>query len=120
MIEVTAPARGPLVEIRASGRLTDKDYKITLIPRLESLFAERGKLNLLVLIDEAFEGWDLEAAWDDAVFGMRHRADFGKIALVGAPRWLEIGARLGGFLMQGEMRSFPRDQLETARAWTRM
>ena len=68
-------------------------------------------------MDETFDGWDLAAAWDDAAMGLKHRADFEKIAVVGGPGWVEWCIRLSAFLMKGEIRTFPIDGLDEAWAW---
>jgi len=117
MIEFMAESTGNVLGIKATGRLTDADYKQTLIPKLESLFAKEGKLNVLFFMDEGFKGWDLEAAWDDASYGLRHGADFEKLAVVGGPAWVDWCIKLSGFLMKGEIRLFPREELDEAWAW---
>lgn len=119
MIEIMLESAGNALGVRASGKLTDADYKETLIPKLEALFNAHVKLDVLFYMDEEFEGWDLEAAWDDASYGLKHRADFDRLALVGGPAWVEWCIKLSGFLMKGEVRIFPADQLDRAWAWIR-
>lgn len=119
MIEFLPESSENIIGFRAGGRLTDADYKETLIPTLEAAFERYGKLNVVFVMDDTFEGWDLEAAWDDASFGLKHRADFNKLALVGAPRWVEWCVKLGGFLMKGEIKIFPGDGLEEAWRWVK-
>ena len=75
MIELMPESAGNIVGIRATGTLTGADYEKVLIPRLEELFGEYGRLRILLCMDEEFAGWDLSAAWDDAAFGLTHRAD---------------------------------------------
>jgi hypothetical protein len=117
MIQIMPESSGNVLGVKASGKLTDTDYKQVLIPKLATLFEQHGKLNVLFYMDEAFEGWDLEAAWDDASYGLKHRADFGKLALVGGPSWVDWCIKLSGFLMKGEIKIFPADQLDRAWAW---
>jgi SpoIIAA-like len=117
MIEFMPESKGSLVGVRAGGKLTDADYKEVLIPRLETLFHQHGKLRVLIFMDETFEGWDLKAAWDDASLGLSHRTDFEKIAVVGPPAWVEWCIKVSGFLMRGEIRTFHSDQLAAAWEW---
>jgi len=119
MIEFMPESAGNVVGVKATGKLTAKDYEQTLIPKLEETFAAHGKLNVLFFMDESFEGWDLAAAWDDASYGLRHRADFDKLAIVGGPPWVEWCIKLSGFLMKGEIRIFSRDQLASAWDWVK-
>jgi hypothetical protein len=116
MIKVMPELDG-IVEIRAGGKLTRADYKDVLLPRLAALTLGGKKLRVLMLMDETFTGWDLDAAWDNTVMDFRHRKDFEKIAVVGAPRWEDWCVKLAGLLMKGELRAFPREQLPQARGW---
>ena len=59
----------------------------------------------------------MEAMWDDAKFGMAHRTDFEKFAVVGGPPWVEWGAKVGAVFMKTELRTFAGDQLEEAWKW---
>ena len=117
MIEFMSESNGRVIGVRAIGTLTDADYKNTLIPKLEALFKQYGKLNVLFYLAEDFDGWDLEAAWDDASYGLKHRADFEKLAVVGGPLWVEWCIKLSGFLMKGEIKTFSLDSLDEAWDW---
>jgi SpoIIAA-like len=117
MIEFMDESTGKFVGIRASGKLTDKDYKDILIPKLETLTKDQEKLDLLFFMDKDFEGWDLHAAWDDMTYGLQHVADFEKLAIVGGPKWIEWCIKACGFLFRGEIRIYPEDELEKAWEW---
>lgn len=117
MIEFMDESTGKFLGIRASGTLSDADYENVLIPKLDELFDTHGKLDVLVFLDDSFQGWDMHALWDDASFGMKHRADFEKLALVGGPDWIHRGVKAFRFLMKGEIRTYPSDQIESAWQW---
>lgn len=117
MIEVLAESSGNVLAVKASAKLTDADYKDTFIPRLEEVIAEHGKARLLFTFDESFEGWEPRAMWDDASWGIRHLNDFEKIAMVGAKKWVEWAVKLDAHFMKGTIRTFDRDQLDSAREW---
>lgn len=117
MIEFMPETKGNVVGIRATGTLTDNDYKQVLIPKMKQLFAEYGRLRILIYMDDQFVGWDLAAAWDDATFGLRHGVDFEKIAVVGGPRWVALCVTIIAFLIAGMTRSFPADKLRDAWDW---
>jgi len=119
MFEFMPQSSGNIIGIRATGKLTDADYRKFLIPRMEEAFAKHGKLNVLFAMDDDFEGWDLQAAWDDASYGLQHRADFDRLALVGGPKWVDWCIKLSGFLMKGEIRLFDADRLDKAWDWVR-
>jgi len=70
-------------------------------------------------MDESCSGWDLSAAWANTILDFRHRSDFEKIAVVGAPRREEWCVKLAGLAIKGEMRTFSRDRLPEAWRWLR-
>lgn len=119
MFTIMPESAGPVVGVRATGKLTDADYKETLIPAFDKLFAEHGSLSVLIYLDEGFEGWEVAAAWDDARFGLGHRKDFAKLAVVGGPAWVELGIKAFGFMMPGEIRVFPAGELDAAWTWVK-
>jgi hypothetical protein len=118
MLTIMQESEGKVVGIRAGGKLTEADYK-DLLPNLEERFRKFGKLNVLFFADESFEGWDIEAAWQDASFGFAHASDFERLAMVGAPEWVEWCLKLGAFLFKGEVRLFHTDDLDAAWRWVR-
>ncbi len=118
MIDIMEESTGSILGLHVSGTLREADYE-QLLPELEKLFQEHGKLRILFFADQDFRGWDLSAAWQDASLGFRHAADFERLALVGAPEWVVWCVRLSAFLMKGEIRIFPADQLEDAWRWIR-
>lgn len=119
MIEVMGETSGNTIGLHASGKLTKTDYETIIIPRLTKLFETHEQLNIVFYMDDAFEGWDLEAAWDDTSFSLTHRADFGKLAVVDGPAWVNRSIKLVGFLIKGEIKVFSSDQLDQAWQWIR-
>jgi hypothetical protein len=119
MIAFMQESGGNLLGVHAGGKLTENDYKDCLVPRLELLIDRFGKVRVLFYMDETFHGWDLKSAWANTTLDVRHRADFERIAVVGAPAWEEWCAKLAGRFMAGEIRTFPPDQLQQAWDWLR-
>jgi hypothetical protein len=119
MFDILPQSAGKVLGIRASGELTDDDYKNVFIPALKALLDEHDRLRLLVWFDTDFEGWTPRAMWDDAHFGVVHRNDFERVAVVGAPTWIEWGVRLNAHFMSAQVRTFPAPELEQAWDWLR-
>jgi hypothetical protein len=117
MIKVLPESGGNILVLRAESRLTDQDYKKVLIPRLESIIREHGKAKLLLDMGDEFQGWEGAALWDDARFGLAHRNDYEKMAVIGGPRWVEWGLKLAAMIMSGEIRSFSPSEREEALRW---
>lgn len=116
MIQPLPRSAGKVIGFRASGRLDDDDYKNEIIPRLERIITH-GKARLLLWLDVDFAGWSLGGMWDDAKWGLAHGDDFEKIAVVGAPKWLEWGVKLDGLIMNCQVRFFAVTELERAWRW---
>ena len=116
MIEVVE-SKAKVLWLRASGKLTGQDYEEVLIPRLEEAIRDHGKVRLLFHLDQDFQGWELGAMWDDAKFGLQHRRDFDKIAVVGGPRWVDAVVKIFVPLMEGEVRTMLPEQLAEAWEW---
>ena len=116
MIEVLEQD-GNVLCLQANGKLTHADYEEVLIPRLEQLIKSHGKARVLFAMGEEFHGWEPAAMWDDAKFGMKHRTDFEKCAVVGGPKWVEWATKLATVLITGECRTFPAKELQQAQIW---
>ena len=119
MIEVLPESQDNILGVKGIGKLTDLDYKNILVPRLEGMIKDYQKVRCLFLMTEEFHGWELEAAWDDAKFGMQHRNVFQKVAVVGGPRWVEWGTKLAALIMSGEVKTFSSEQLDEAWDWVK-
>ncbi len=103
--------------IRASGKLTHADYQ-AFLPELEQLISRYEKVSLFIELDN-FSGWELEAAKDDFQFGLKHGADFEKIAIVGEKAWHQWMTMMAKPFMDGEVRYFSRDELQQGWDWVR-
>jgi hypothetical protein len=120
MIDFLPESTENILGVRFTGKLTPHDYREALAPRIESLLERFQTLSVLVLIDEKFDGWTLPAAWANTTFDLKHRRDFDKIAMVGAPKWEEWCVRAPAtLLMRGRIGTFRRDQLDRAWDWIR-
>lgn len=119
MIEFMQESEGNLVGIEVQGKLTDKDYQEKLIPELEKRIKEHGKLRVLVHMKEDFKGIEPKAVWDDALFGIKHRKDFDRFALVGGSGWMDWAVGAGKYLFAGDAKTFPGHDVEQAWDWVK-
>ncbi len=102
----------------ASGKLTDNDYKNFLIPEVKEALSREGKIRLLFQM-EAFHGWDMQAAWDDLVFGLEINKDVERVAIVGDQQWEATIAKLMRIFTRGAVRYFDHQQKDAAWEWVR-
>ncbi|MEA3364942.1 MAG: STAS/SEC14 domain-containing protein [Candidatus Hydrogenedentes bacterium] len=109
---------GNTIRMKVVDKLTHEDYTNVLIPGLEQILQNHDKVRVLVDVTE-FKGWNLAAAWDDVTFGMKHRNDFEKFAVVGGKGWMNWGTKLGAQFMSGEVKTFSAEEREQAWEWIR-
>lgn len=106
-----------VLHIRAGGRLSEADYE-DFIPLFERAAAkEAGTVPMVIELLPDFAGWDLGGLWRDMKFDVRHKDQFGRIAIVGDKKWEEWATKLFDPLFRAEMRFFPTDRLDEAEAW---
>ncbi|MEW5912567.1 MAG: STAS/SEC14 domain-containing protein [Thermodesulfobacteriota bacterium] len=117
MLEVLPQSTERALAVKASGKLSDDDYQKVLIPRLEEMIQRQGPASFMLVCAGDFQGWEAKAAWDDAAFGFKHRKDFAKMAVVGAPEWVNWGAKVGALFISGQLKTFPAGQEQAAWQW---
>ena len=115
MIEILPESAGDVLGVKATAKLTDDDYRKVFIPALERMLKEYGKVKALFYMDPDFKGWDLRAMWDDAKFGVKHKDDFEKIAVVGGKKWIDWAVKLDALFMKGKVKTY--SDAELAQAW---
>jgi hypothetical protein len=101
----------------ASGVVTRTDRRTILEPTIGSALADGGRVRLLYVAGDDFDGYDAGLPLDDAVFGSRHFSDFEKIAVVSdaAPLRRAVTALSG--LMPAELRVFRQTEVAAAKRW---
>jgi len=107
---------GDLIGFKVSGVLTDEDYQRVLIPEIQKVINQQGKVRLLWDMEE-FHGWDLHAAWDDLIYGFKINKNLSRIAILGDRQWEEWMAWVLEPFAQGELRYFHNSKLEEALEW---
>ena len=118
MITSIETGSAKLLGFKLSGKLTAEDYH-GFVPAVEAaLGTEGGKVRLLALLED-FHGWEAKAAWEDLKFGVRHYADFDRIALVGDQRWEEWMASLCKPFTRAEVKYFDKSEIDAAWVWAR-
>jgi hypothetical protein len=102
--------------LRVRGILKKSDLE-AIQSRYAAVVDPDGSTKMLILL-EAFEGWERGAAWDDAEFFFTHGDSVKKIAIVGDPRWeVEVMAFLGAGVRTAPVRFFAPMEEAAARAW---
>jgi hypothetical protein len=106
-----------VLAVEAAGKVDAQAYETVLIPAIEDKLSALGKIKLLYIIGESFDGFTLGAAWDDTKVGLTHLGDFSKIALVSDVEWIRLGMRAFAPMIPGEMRLFSLAERQQAEDW---
>ena len=117
MIQIDDSAPEGVVIAEASGRVTARDYSEMLMPAIERAASSAEKIRFLYVLGADFDGYEGEAAMDDARLGIEHWSSFERIALVSDHDAYRGLAHVFGFLMPGEVRVFPLEDVSQARSW---
>jgi len=108
---------GNAIAFRAHELLTDADYKEVLIPGVEKMLEQHDRVRVLLDCAEDFRGWEPRALWDDAKFGLAHRNQFEKLALVGGTPVAQWAAKLANHILDGQVLTFEEGEFESAWSW---
>jgi len=117
MIFILPETSGDLVVIQATEKLTAADYTDTLLPVLEKAISEHGPIRAVFYLDPGFSGWEAGAFWQDLKFGVTHRNDFKRIAIVGDEDWMDWATDLSNHLLTGEAKHFTQSGFLQAIYW---
>jgi hypothetical protein len=106
---------------RLSGKLTRDEYQDELMQPIYGALERGEELNLFFEFPDDFDGLDLGAIWEDmkaaGSVGLKHRAAWGRMALVTDKDWLRHGVSAFGWLSPGELRVFEPAERDSAVSW---
>jgi len=105
--------------VKATKTLSSEDYEDIFIPELNRRLNKTGKIRAAILFDSNFQGWQPGAAWDDFTYGMQHRRDFEKIAVVTEKQWLARATKIGSYFMDGQVVAYAPAEFQEAVSWAR-
>lgn len=103
--------------VRARGHITRAAYESTLIPAVEERIKAEGKINMLYVMGDDFDGLSVGAAWDDAKLGFLHLADFARVAVVTDVEWIRRGLKIFAPLLRMPVQVFHNADLSQAKDW---
>jgi hypothetical protein len=117
MITILSDLAPKVLGAEASGTVSSEDYESVLIPAVEAYLRDHDRVRVLLVLGPEFEGFGSGAILDDARLGMSHVKAWEKIAVVTDHEHWRGLIQAFAFMIPGEMRTFPLDQLADARTW---
>jgi hypothetical protein len=121
MIEALTDLPEGVLGFRFSGHVQKAEYQRELLPPLQERLENGQKIRLVIVIDDNFDRFDAGAMWEDLKFGvgsgLRHVSLWERMALVSNAGWVRHSIALFGWIVPGDVRVFPLDELDAATAW---
>lgn len=117
MIQEIAGLPDGVIGVKLTGKVTGTDYETLLTPLMDRAIEQYDRIRLFAEVGPDFDGYSLEAAWDDTKLGLRHWRGFERIAVATDIAWVRNAVRAVGFMMPCPVRVFPLERKDDARRW---
>ena len=99
-----------------SGTLTTNDYDAALPELKHAMDLADERLRILIRLED-FSGWEIEAMWKELKFDVAHGGDLGRIAVLGETKLEEWGTKLSAPFIGTDVKFYPTEREDAARAW---
>jgi hypothetical protein len=116
-IELIDGLADDVIGLDFKGLITAQDYSKTLVPLVAEKNKEHGKIKLICVLGDYFNGYSAGAMWEDMTFGFSHLTTFSKLAIVTDEDWIRHGAKVFGILMPTEVLVFNNSEINEAKEW---
>ncbi len=117
MIRLLEDLPANIVGFEAVGHVDAGDYQSVLEPAISSALAEHDTIRLLYVLGSQFDGYSGGAMWEDTKVGIDHWSKWDRIAVVTDHGTIADAIKYLGWMVPGEVRLFPFDSLDAAKAW---
>ncbi len=117
MIEIMDKTINDFIAVKASGKLTIKDYE-DILSLAEERTRQYGKTNWYIEITD-FKGWEFDAAVEDLKFDIEHYDDIKRIAMVGDKKWHRWGAVASKLFTRAKVEYFDISEKDKAITWAK-
>jgi len=108
-----------VVGVEAGGTVSAEDYERVLVPAVEAARADApdGRVSLLYVLGHEMPDFTVGAGWQDAKLGLGQLRSWNRIGVVTDTDWIRHAIHSVGWLVPGEVRVYPVEDLDAARAW---
>lgn len=110
-------APGHVLALRAVGKIEKSDYDTVLQPAIEAMVAARGELRFVYVLGDDFDGYTAGATWEDAKLGLSHPSKWKRVAVVTNHDWVQHVVGMFGWMVPGEVKTFPANEEKRAIDW---
>ena len=117
MIRVLNDVPDNVLAVEAVGKVTETDYESVLAPAVRTKLDAHGKLRLVYVLGDEFDGWTMGAMWQDAKVGVSDAKAWERVAIVTDKDGLRHTVQAFGWMIPGDIRTFGLSDLDAATAW---
>jgi hypothetical protein len=117
MIEEMAGLPEGTLGFKISGDVTGHDYDSVLTPAIDKAIEKFDRIRLLAQVGPNFQGYSLEAIWDDTRLGLLHWNGFERVAVVTDGGWIKMVVKAMSFMMPCPVQLFAIAELDDAKRW---
>jgi hypothetical protein len=117
MIEQLKDLPANVAGFRASGKVTKEEYDTILIPAVDKLADNTGKINYLFVLDTDISNLSVGAWYDDLKVGLKHLLQWRKMAIVSDQEMVNKGTAMAAPMLPGEVKAFTMTDMEYAKKW---
>jgi hypothetical protein len=108
------------IGFRATGQVNRDEYRDVLLPAMRKA-AEAGDVRLVFAVGPGFEEFEAGALLEDTkagiTLGIGHPRSWKRTAIATDVEWIAKAAHMFAWMAPGELKIFPLDRLEEAKAW---
>ena len=106
-----------VVAFRAVGKIEKSDYDTVLDPAVDQLIADKGEVRFVYVLGDEFDAYSAGATWADTKLGVSHATKWKRVAVVTNHDWVHHVVGMFGWMVPGEVKTFPIPDLANAIAW---
>lgn len=106
-----------MVGCKAVGKVTQRDFTDTVMPKVKALIDETDKLNYLLVLETSLKNFTLGAWIKDALMGIKHLSKWNRAAIVTDVKAIRSFTNFFSYLIPGEFKGFERRELQQAIDW---
>lgn len=113
--QIDAPQN--VVAFRATGEVTQDDYKNVIVPAIENLVERIDEINFLFLIDTDLENFTAAAWMQDAWVGLKNIGKWNRSAIVTDSERAISFTNGFSYMVPGEFKGFKKEAFDEAMNW---
>lgn len=117
MIETLSSLPANVAGFRATGEVTQDDFKNVVFPQVEKLVEQQGELNYLLLLDTDVSNFTAGAWFQDVLLGLKNLTNWNRAAIVSDSEAVIKFTDAFSVLAPGEYKGYKKQEFEQAVSW---